>query len=117
VARLEEVRLLDDHAFARTLARSKWRTSKWGAPRLRMALAARQLPPEAITAALEELFDEADGEGAGAEAEQALLRACRARWYLSRTLPFEARPVLRCFLRCVCRAFGGCLLTRACVCV
>ena len=90
MARLEEVRLLDDYAFARTLARSKWRTSKWGAPRLRMALAARQLPPAATAAALAELFGEG-GDAEGEEAEEALLRAARQRWHLSRALAFDAR--------------------------
>jgi hypothetical protein len=96
VARLLELRLLDDLALAKTLARHKWRVAKWGAPRIKMALAARRVPPAEAAAALQELFAE-DGDAGGAAAEDALLQACRRRWQLSRNLAFEARAEQRCF--------------------
>ena len=92
MSRLQELRLLDDAAFARTLAAHKWRTQRWGAPRIAAALAQRRVPPAAARAALDELFAE-DGDAGGDDAQELLLQSARRRWHLSRNLHFEAsRP-------------------------
>ncbi len=85
--------------MARTLARHKWRTAKWGAPRIRMALAQRRLPPADSAAALAELFGD-EGDAGGEQAEDALLAASRSRWRLSRGLAFEARASMPWQARC-----------------
>ena len=94
MSRLQELRLLDDAAFARTLAAHKWRTQRWGAPRIAAALAQRCVPPAAARAALDDLFAE-DGDAGGDDAQELLLQSARRRWHLSRGLGFEARPA--CF--------------------
>ena len=91
MSRLQELRLLDDFAFARTLAAHKWRTQRWGASRIAAVLAQRRVPPAAASAALDELFAE-DGDAGGDDAQEQLLQSARRRWHLSRNLQFEARP-------------------------
>ena len=92
VSRLLELRLLDDAAFARTLAARKWRTSRWGAPRIAQALAQRRVPPALARAALDDLFGDA-GDAGGQDAQEQLLQAARRRWHLSRGLEFEVRAL------------------------
>ena len=82
--------MLDDAAFARTLSAHKWRTARWGAPRIAQALAARRVPPALARAALDALFAD-DGDAGGDDAQQQLLQAARRRWHLSRGLEFQAR--------------------------
>ncbi len=101
LARLQELRVLDDAAFARAFASHKWRASQWGAPRIRQALAQRRVPPPHAEAALAALFgpggDASDEPGCGAEDDRVgrsadlLLNAARKQWRLSRGLAEEAR--------------------------
>jgi len=83
--------MLDDAAFARTLAAHKWRTARWGAPRIAQALALRRVPPALARAAVQELFSE-EGDAGGEDAQAQLLASARRRWQLSRNLQFEVRP-------------------------
>lgn len=90
VAHLEELRLLDDAAFAATLCRYKWRTAKWGAARVRHALRLRLVPPAVAAVAVEALFGD-DGDAGGEAGVEALRVAARRRWALSQGLEFAAR--------------------------
>jgi regulatory protein len=91
VARLAAVRLLDDDALARALARYKWKAG-WARQRVRHHILSRLVPPAAAERALDELFGEGGEADSAAGAEVvALLSLARPRWRSSRNLAFEAR--------------------------
>jgi SOS response regulatory protein OraA/RecX len=95
-ARCEELRLLDDAAFASQLAAHKWRTASWSAGRIRGALRVHKVPQAEAEAALATLFgpggEACTGTGDDEEAgDAALLKAARRQWKLSRGADAQAR--------------------------
>lgn len=54
---LEEQRFIDDERFARAYTRHAYRFSKWGKAKISAALAAKHIPREIISEAIEEEID------------------------------------------------------------
>ena len=52
---LKEERFIDNFRFARSFARDKCRFSAWGPYKIRLALAAKRIPSDIVTRALEEV--------------------------------------------------------------
>jgi len=93
----EELRMVDDAAFARAFAAHKWRTSSWASSRLHQALAQRGVDGETARLAVEALF--APGGEAHTESEESeegcgeaqLLSAARRVWSSHRRADVETK--------------------------